>query len=653
MEIADACRSGTSPALDVSKLGKAAASCAHSKRFAMVRAGFVILATVVLSMVCTTNAQVPQEAKSVKDFRKIFYRNTPKGKIPEAICSGAEANPLTGSQVELKDFTLETLREQVTQFTAKSPQCLIDVKEEYATSAGPLVGYNANTNFYIQGVGFLCTKSNSLLVISNQVETRIVKSAVRGQLALGTQTNVSGQIVKIFSDSFRLLYQSNVATYAGHVRVVDPRMTLTCDLLTTHLGTNGSIQSITAEHNVVLTQTNGSRAKGDLAVYTLVGTNETVDLIGHANWNDGQHDATARSFFYDGRTDVLQAADGVKVRVANSTHRKPRNDHDFTELFANEATISNATRKHAKAQDMVAAGDVKMTNHFDGTTAQSYRATYSETNGVIELAGRPMIKTEQGHISGYVLLIDRSNNVFRARGDTLAVFTPRETVSRKQPVQMVRISSVNLDYTTNEARFTGHVHGTALVDNAVAGDLSCEKLVLGIGRSNQVVSAVAEGNVYAEKPGAKQNLQTVSCDLLKLNRNPATGLVRDVDAIGNCKFEEKSKRPKVDSRSLTATSFHAQFSPMTNKVERFEAEGGIVGIQTTATRTNKVNGEKLVYTIVPMEKIEVTGNPKAETDRAVISNADLFTWLVRSNTFRATGRYKITPTPVIKSLRSR
>lgn len=599
---------------------------------------------------CALHAQIPQEAKSVKGFRKIFYRNTPQGKVPEVICSGAEANPAEGGQLELKEFQLETLRDgKTTEFYAKSPRCMIDLKQEIATSTEMLQGWTATTNFYIQGIGFLCTKSNSLLVISNQVETRIVKSAMKGQMAFDTSARAerralpTNEVVKIFSDHFRLLYQSNVATYTGHVRVVDAGMTLTCELLTTRFGTNSSIQSITAERNVILTQTNGSRATGDMAVYTVVGTNETVDLIGHAHWNDGQHDATARSFFYDGRTDRLTANDQVKVRYANGTHRAPRNEKDFSELFANAATISNATRKRAKAQDVLAEGDVMMTNHFDGSFAQSFRATYSDTNGVVELTGKPMIKNKDGQITGYVLSIDRSNSVFHSRGNTVAVFNNRDMTAR--------VRSTDLDYTTNEAHFIGQVDGSVTKGNVPAGQLKCEDLKLKLGASNQVITAIADGMVHAQKP-AKMGQQKLSCELLTVNRNPATGSVRDVDASGHCKFEETVNGAKVDSRTLTATNFHAEFSPVTNKVERFIAQGGIVGTQMTLTRTNEVTGAKLVYTAAPVEKIEVTGNPKAQTDRAVISNADLFTWLVQSKTFRATGKYNITPTPHGKPLPS-
>jgi len=603
-----------------------------------------MMGTLALAISCL-HAQVPQEAKSVKDFRKIFYRSTPAGKIPEAICSGAEANPLTGSKVELKDFTLETLRGQTTEFIAKGPQCVIDVKEDYATSAGPMQGFTPTTNFYIQGVGFLCTKSNSQLIISSQVETHIQKSALKGSLPLGMNTNANGETVKIFSDQFELLYQSNVATYFGHVRVVDPRMTLTCDMLTTHFGTNGSIKNILAEHHVILTQTNGSRATGNKGIYTVVDTNETVELIGNARWNDGQHDATARSFFYDGRTDELKANDGVKVRYANGANRAARSADDFSELFANTATISNATRKHAQTQDILAQGDVMMTNHYDHSFAQSFRATYSDTNGVVELRGSPMIKNERGQITGYVLSIDRSNSVFHSRGNTLAIFNEHNITAR--------VRSTDLDYTTNEATFTGHVEASAVKDKAPASNLVCNNLRLLLGQSNQVVTAIAEGGVRADRPAADKSKQTLSCELLTLHRNPSTGLLRDADARGHCKFEEATSSPKTELKTLTATNFFAEFSQVTNKVERFTAFGGIVGTQVTTNRNNQVDGEKLVYTAAPVEKIEVTGHPKARTHQAVISNADIFTWLVQSSTFRATGKYNITPTPHSKSLPSR
>lgn len=623
--------------------------------------GLVLAALPLLLSLSIALAQVPQEAKSVQDFSKVFYRNTPQGRIPEAVCSGSEATPLEGSKIQIKNFKLEVLREATTtNFTALSPECVIDVKEDYATSPGPLQGFNANTNFYIEGVGFIATKTNSLLVISNQVQTRIVKAAMKGSLPLAnarTQTTPAQQtptneVLRIFSDHFRLLYQSNLATYIGHVRVVDSRMTLTCELLKTKFTTNGAIQNIVAEQNVVLTQTNGSKATGDRGVYTVVGTNETVELIGHAHWDDGEHLATARSFFYDGRTDELKANDGVKVRFPNGAHRAPRSENDFSELFANTATISNATRKHAKTQDIHAEGDVMTTNHFDHSSAQSFRAVYSETNGIVELAGNPKLSNGQGEISGYVVSMDRSNNVFRSRGNTLAVLNYHDSASRSRAPMTIRIRSTDLDYTTNEAHFSGHVEGVVLQNNIVAGELTCQDLVLHLAASNQVVKVVAEGDVFVQKPSALGH-QNLHCDLLTVNRNPKSGFLRDATADGHCLFTETNNSAKSEVRMLTADKLFAEFSPVTNKVERFTAEGPIVGSQIKAARTNQVHGTKLVYTAEPVEKIDVTGNPKAITERAIISNANLFTWLVKSGTFRATGPYKIVPTPRSNTVLSR
>lgn len=621
-----------------------------------------VLAALLLSLsLSSLLAQVPQEAKSIEQFSKVFYRNTPQGRIPEAVCSGDEAIPLEGSKVQIKGFKLEILREALTtNFTAVSPECVIDVKEEYATSPGPMHGFNANTNFYIEGVGFLCTKSNSLLIISNKVETRIVKGAMKGALPFETprtesqrpQPAPTNEVLKIFSDHFKLLYQSNVAIYTGNVRAVDPRMTLTSELLTIKFTTNNAIDRIIAEQKVVLTQTNGSKATGDRGIYTVVGTNETVELIGNAHWNDGQHDATARSFFYDGRTDELKANDRVKVHYLNSTHRAPRSENDFSELFANTATISNATRKYTKAQDIFAQGDVLMTNHFDHSSAQSFRAVYSDTNATVELTGNATMKNARGEVSGLVLSIDRSNSVFRSRGGTRAVMVNTDVANDKKAAQRtVVIRSRDLDYLTNEARFTGHVEGSVVRGDyykqpmAWEGHWFCEDLALRIGASNQVVSAIATGDVIADTAVSPLHKERLLCDTVTINRNPKTGLLRDATAEGHCRFEQTNHTAKPNVRTLTADKLFAEFSPVTNKVERFTANGAVVGTQISATSTNRVEGTKLTYSSERVEKIDVAGNPKAWTDRVIISNANLLTWLVKTGTLRAIGPYKIVPTP--------
>src|SRR5437588_492027 len=79
----------------------AAASCTHSIRFARYFARLLSCAT-VLFFAAAALAQVPQEARSAENFSKVFYRNTPAGRIPSFVCSGKEATPLDGSKIETK-----------------------------------------------------------------------------------------------------------------------------------------------------------------------------------------------------------------------------------------------------------------------------------------------------------------------------------------------------------------------------------------------------------------------------------------------------------------------------------------------------------------------------------------------------------------------
>jgi lipopolysaccharide transport protein LptA len=95
---------------------------------------------------------------------------------------------------------------------------------------------------------------------------------------------------EIFSDSADFNLKTHIAIYTGHVRVVDPQMKLTCDVLTAKVPeSGGKIDSIVAEGNVVIDtadeQGRPIHATGNKAVYAYKVensvTNETVELTGH------------------------------------------------------------------------------------------------------------------------------------------------------------------------------------------------------------------------------------------------------------------------------------------------------------------------------------------------------------------------------------
>jgi len=113
--------------------------------------------------------------------------------------------------------------------------------------------------------------------------------------AMMAQTNApsssfAGVETYIDSDSGEFDLKTHVVVYRGNVRVNDPRLKLTCDLLTAQLPERGDrIERIVAETNVVIEmldengQTN--HGTGDKLVYTYKvengATNEMASLTGN------------------------------------------------------------------------------------------------------------------------------------------------------------------------------------------------------------------------------------------------------------------------------------------------------------------------------------------------------------------------------------
>ena len=106
---------------------------------------------------------------------------------------------------------------------------------------------------------------------------------------------------EIFSDSGQFDLKNHVMVYVDKVRVLDPQMKLTCEIMTVNLPESGRPDKIVAERNVIIdgvdNQGKPIHATGDKAVYTyrVVNsvTNETVVLSGNPrvqqldNWMTG------------------------------------------------------------------------------------------------------------------------------------------------------------------------------------------------------------------------------------------------------------------------------------------------------------------------------------------------------------------------------
>ena len=151
--------------------------------------------------------------------------------------SGSEATNLDGADRWLvKQFVMKNYREDGSlAMTAQAPECVYDRKAGGANSAGPLQMHTGDGRFFIEGVGFLWKETESRLMLSNQVHS-----------ILHSETPTNGQPpteTQIYSDRFDYELKTGLATYLGHVRVNDPKMKLTCELLIANLASSSAFSA--------------------------------------------------------------------------------------------------------------------------------------------------------------------------------------------------------------------------------------------------------------------------------------------------------------------------------------------------------------------------------------------------------------------------
>ena len=131
------------------------------------------------------------------------------------------------------------------------------------------------------------------LCLAANAQNELAPGATNTAPEMAAPADSSGQtnITKISSDHLEFQTKTNLATYSGNVRVVDPRMILTCDLLTVKLPAGGGRpEYIVAERNVVIDardkENKPIHATCNKAVYTYkienLATNELLVLTGNS-----------------------------------------------------------------------------------------------------------------------------------------------------------------------------------------------------------------------------------------------------------------------------------------------------------------------------------------------------------------------------------
>jgi hypothetical protein len=86
--------------------------------------------------------------------------------------SGAEAQPLTGGLLAIKQLKLETFgADGKSEIVVNAPECLYDQLGGTASSAGRLQVQYQEGKIRVEGEGFLWRQNDSFLTISNRIST--------------------------------------------------------------------------------------------------------------------------------------------------------------------------------------------------------------------------------------------------------------------------------------------------------------------------------------------------------------------------------------------------------------------------------------------------------------------------------------------------
>lgn len=643
----------------------------------------LFLLTVATLRAAPAPVAIPQEAKIAGNFAGSHFRNRA---ILQSTVSGKSATPVSANEVLVDQFEMKTYRDGDTnqlQLITRAPECRLDLQTDTAWSSNRLQVVTPTTNFFIEGRGFLCVQSNSLLVISNEVSTLLPKPSTNTNLRMSGAKPDPNNNLRIFSDHFELHYDSNMVIYSGHVRVVDSETQLRCDNLialfnTNRFDTNTTIERITAERNVSVLMPSRGMATGDRAVYTLTNGDEFLEVLGHATWDDGERQGKADRFFFDHDRNQLKADGNVALRFPNNaidqtnlteSAGKVIDTNRLSELYAEHVTIQLLPTN--SVESILAENNVVITNRYEHSRATSQRAFYTKTNEQFELTGNPVCELQdKGEVQGRVLSLGRTNQLFSARGDArVTLHLPSAPVSkngRTSPSMLftnrfLQISSVDFDYKTNLATFTQNVHAQLLQERLVLGTMDCGVLTIQFGPSNHVDAVTARDHVVAnQSPMGLVLKRSLSCDSLTAKLWPGTNLMQSAVADGHVRTEmvDTSKTMK-----LSAGIVSAEFSSVTNDIKSAVAEHDVLGLQLQEGKTNRLSGQRAVYTKGTNEILELTGNPQIIYTRATnavvtttnrldfsapsrlyFSGAEKLIWDLKTTQSRASGgQYRVVP----------
>jgi lipopolysaccharide export system protein LptA len=549
-----------------------------------------------------------------------------------------------------------------TNLVASSPECIFNQAHKTVSSAAKLTVNADGGLLLLEGVGFFCTLTNTALTLSNNVETRIredigtqlrtnksrspvltgsLGAAATNAGAYRANAPVSTNYIIILADRMFFAMTSNSVTYLDNVRVSTSQFEMTCQQLDGKRATNGTLESIIAQRNVVLVnKADSSSAYGERAVYQIDSGREIVLLSGdRARWQDASREALARDFFFDLKEQRFRAEGNAYFKLPrmslgqqsllpgkSSTRTNVQGDVEITAEVVN----AQLPTTNNPARSVTAISNVVIVSTADKSRATGDEVRYSEATGILELNGHAFWQTDERIISGDTLFADRSNRVFAVNGNAfirlpasdlgrqgllspfLSGHTNAAALSPATP-QYLEVRCGSCDYRTDTLAFRERIHGTFLEGTNAVGAMTCESLLLRF-NTNRVESASAKHQVHVEQfPYTATNGATISksldCEGLTVLLS-TNGLIRRLLAETNV-FALQVERARTNAlpiaSSLRAQLVIGEFFADTNRLRELIAIKDVA----LAHDTRKGYGQRAVYNVTN-NTVELTGNPTAD-----------------------------------------
>jgi lipopolysaccharide export system protein LptA len=592
----------------------------------------------VLGFSLALQAQLPVGIQVKANPRIPIYRDTAHGQVIDAMITFQSAASAGRQEMQVQQFDMRTFKEgdtNLVQLRALAPQCALNMATKVASDPGPLEIFTPTTNLYIQGRGFFCDQSQRLLIISNDVETRIVRSLLKAPLfGGGTSAESAGQTIRILADYCHFDSLSNVIDYVGHVRVFDPQGDSVSRALTIYLTTNNAVRGILARDEVTINVTNRGQATGRRAFYAVTNGSEQVYLSGDAAWHNGLEEAKAEAFTYDSTARVLHAVKHVRVRWPNP----PNAATTYATLYS-DAVVLQWPATNGPIESMTADGNVILANQSDQSRATGQQAVYSRTNGFFQITGEPVWWNDTTEVKGDALSVGLSNRVYHADGH--AQLRLRDAASTNR---LLQIACDHLNFQTNLAEFHDHVIAKSFQKGVLENTLTCRLLTADL-EQGKVRTAVAHDGVQGESaPDAAGAKKSIRCETLTVWRSVAANVTEKVVGEKNVVLEQSGGTSGARD-TLTADVVTGLFAPVPNRLDQAIAERHVVLDQQKNGQTIHAAADRAVYVAGTNGQMTLTGRPVAQTDKFLVSNSDSLIWSPQNNGFRALGPYKIVPFP--------